>query len=134
MARRKKPAHSPLPNTGSEAIPPGATAQAADRPLNRGGGPPGSGAGPRHAAADEDSPAEEYGATDTNDPLADEPPERRSPEPDEEEGYGGFSGGAVGGSPAGVRSRGGHIHGGYAPGEGTRGDTTIGADPNAPTH
>src|SRR5688572_13047732 len=64
----QKPAHSHphVPNTGSEEIPPGATRAAADRPMHRGGGAPGSGAGPRHAAGDEGSPEEEYGPAESN--------------------------------------------------------------------
>ena len=40
------------PGTGAESIPPGATRQALDRPTDPGGGPPGSGAGPRHMSGD----------------------------------------------------------------------------------
>jgi hypothetical protein len=72
MARKKK-SGTPLSNTGSEPVPPGATKKAADRPRHRGGGAPGSGAGPRHAANDPGSPDEEYGAAETNQPLAEAP-------------------------------------------------------------
>jgi hypothetical protein len=131
MAKRKPPEH-PFPNTGSEPVPPGATRKAADRPRNPGGGPPGSGAGPRHAAADEDNPTEEYGATDSNEPLAEPPAE----EPDALElgpPYSGPSGGAVGGTPAEDRAVGGHTGRGIAPGGVHRGDSTVGADPDRPT-
>jgi len=126
MAGRKH-VRTPMPNTGSEEIPPGATRQAADRPVNPGGGPPGSGAGPRHAAGDEDSPVEEYGATDSNEPLADDPRDYST----DEDGppYAGHAGGAVGGAPAEGRASGGHTGRGIAPGRGKRPDTTIGSDP-----
>jgi len=42
-------------------------------------------------------------------------------------GYAGPSGGAVGGTPANMRSAGGHSHGGVAPGGEHRGDSTIGS-------
>jgi len=124
---RKKTTRTPMAPTGSEEIPPGATKQAFDRPLNPEGGPPGSGAGPRHAAGDEDSPIEEYGATDTNEPLADDPRDYTT----DEEGppYAGPSGGAVGGAPAERRATGGRTGRGIAPGRGKRPDTTIGSDP-----
>jgi hypothetical protein len=140
MARSKKPRKplrtaplAPLPNTGSEPIPPGATKAAADRPTNPGGGPPGSGAGPRHAADDPGSPTEEYGPTESNLPLADAP-EVREPEP-EQEGppYAGISGGAVGGTPAEGRSSGGRTGRGIDPGAAHRGDSTVGANPDSDT-
>jgi len=70
-AKKKRPATPTTPNPGNEEIPPGATTRAADRPIHQGGGPAGSGAGSRHAADDVGSPDEEYGAVDSNDPLAD---------------------------------------------------------------
>src|SRR5262245_15594861 len=45
-------------------------------------------------------------------------------------GYGGISGGAVGGTPAEGRAKGGHSRRGLAPGP-HRGDSTVGADPDA---
>jgi hypothetical protein len=124
-SKKKTPPDVPMtpPNTGTEPIPPGATTRAADRPLDPGGGPPGSAAGPRHAAADPGSPDEEYEATETNDPLLEPPPD------DSEDGppYAGPSGGAVGGTPAGKRSTGGHVTHGFNPGHSARGDSTIGA-------
>jgi len=128
---RKKNLRPQVPNTGSEEIPPGATTQAADRPLHQGGGAPGSGAGPRHAANDEGTPDETYGAIDSNDPLADgtlgEVPGGEDQGP-----YAGPSGGAVGGTPAQSRATGGRIGRGIAPG-GTRPvDSTIGSDPKEP--
>src|SRR5262245_19213558 len=131
MAKRKN--RSFAANTGSEEVPPGATTRAADRPLNPPGGGPGSGAGPRHAAGDEGSTEEEYGGVDSNQPAADEsvaPEEETLPE--EQDAYGGPSGGAVGGTPAGKRSRGGRIHGGIAPGTAHHPDTSVGVDPDEP--
>jgi hypothetical protein len=95
-----------VPNTGNEEIPPGATARAADRPIHRGGGPPGSGAGSRHAANDPGSPDEEYEAVDSNDPAADGTLVDQDAWREEElDAYSGFSGGAVGGTPANKRSK-----------------------------
>lgn len=116
----------PMPNTGSEPIPPGATAAAADRPIHKGGGPPGSGAGPRHAADDPGSPDEEYGAVDSNAPAA-EPPRERFDRLEQGPPYAGISGGAVGGFPAEGRAVGGNIERGYDPGSSHRGDSTLGS-------
>jgi hypothetical protein len=102
MNRKRKPMEE-IPVAGTAEIPPGATSAAADRPINRKRGAPGSGAGPRHAANDPGTPDESYGAVDSNDPLA----EREPDDPQQfEEGppYSGKSGGALGGSPAGLRS------------------------------
>jgi hypothetical protein len=129
--KKRQPYSTPMPNTGSEPIPPGATRRAADRPIDPGGGPPGSGAGPRHATNDPESPDEEYEATDTNEPLAEPPAEEPDPL---EQGppFAGPAGGAVGGAPAEGRSTGGAIHRGLAPGESHRGDSTIGATDSRP--
>src|SRR5437667_358743 len=79
----------PFPNTGNEPIPPGATKAAADRPRNPGGGAPGSGAGPRHAADDPGSTNESYEASESNEPLADgRPPELIWLEVPEDQYYG----------------------------------------------
>jgi hypothetical protein len=114
----------------SEDIPPGATRKALDRPLNPGGGPPASGAGPRHAAGDPGSEVESTGSTDTNQTIGSPPVEEEDPL---EQGppYSGISGGAVGGTPAEGRSSGGRTGRGIAPGT-HRGDSTIGADPHGP--
>jgi hypothetical protein len=128
MARAKKP-KDPLPNTGSEPVPPGATQRAADRPRNSGGGPPGSGAGPRHAADDPGSPNESYEGTDTNQPVAEDRADAGPASAEEGPPYAGRSGGAVGGSPAEGRSTGGRTGRGIAPGGVHRGDSTIGTDP-----
>jgi len=128
--RKQPPSHPHTPNTGNEEIPPGATTRAADRPVHQGGGAPGSGAGPRHAANDPGSPEEEYGATDTNEPIAEEPPEKPRPL---ENGppYAGHAGGAVGGTPAEKRASGGQIHRGITPENVHRGDSTVGTDPDS---
>ena len=126
----KKRMRTKFPNTGSEAIPPGATRKAAYEPLNPSGGPPGSGAGPRHAADDPGSPNESYEATNSNEPLADDMNAGSEPE---EQGppYTGPSGGAVGGTPAERRASGGKLRRGLKPGGVHRGDSTIGTDPNS---
>jgi hypothetical protein len=106
----KKTKPPKMPNTGNEPIPPGARTRASHRLIHQGGGPPGSGAGPRHAADDEGTPNEEYGAVDSNSPLADgtladpDVPVAEAPE-----AYGGAHGGAVGGTPAQKRTKGGQL-------------------------
>src|ERR1700704_3432061 len=85
---------SNFPNTGSEKIPPGATRKAAYEPLNPGGGAPGSGAGPRHAADDPGSPNESYEATDSNEPLA-EPPRDEQDRLEQGPPHAGVPGGAA---------------------------------------
>src|SRR5436309_5601590 len=128
--RKRRSRTFKFPNTGSETIPPGATRKAVYEPLNPSGEPPGSGAGPRHAADDPDSPNESYEATDSNQPLADDMNMNAGSEP-EQEGppYAGPSGGAVGGSPAERRSSGGKMRRGIKPGGIHRGDSTIGTNP-----
>ncbi len=126
----KKPRQAVARKVPGEEIPPGAMRKAFDRPLDPGGGPPGSGAGPRHAAGDPGSDIEETGRTDTREVLG-------SPAPEEEDvlekgpPYAGISGGAVGGSPAQGRSTGGRTGRGIAPGRTHRGDSTIGATPKS---
>jgi hypothetical protein len=127
MARAKKPRKI---ETAAHEVPPGATRKALDRPLDPGGGPPGSGAGPRHAAGDPGTEVEEPGAAETN-------PIDTVEEPEEEDvlekgpPYAGVSGGAVGGTPAEGRSSGGQTRGGISPGGIHRGDSTIGTDPES---
>jgi len=131
MARKKRPT---APDTRNAETPPGATTRAADRPIHSGGGPAGSGAGPRHAANDPGTPDEEYGAVDSNDPLADGTlVDQDAPIEEEAEGYGGFSGGAVGGTPARKRATGGHIAHGIRPGTTRHTDSTVGSDPETST-
>jgi len=135
---RKKDTRARLPNTGNEEVPPGATAAAADRPVHSGGGgAPGSGAGPRHASNDAGSAEEEYGPVDSNVPEADGTDTDLDAAPpgydEQQEGYGGPSGGAVGGTPAGKRSSGGRHGRGIRPGTARPGDSTVGADPERPT-
>jgi hypothetical protein len=126
MSKKGRPGEMKL----TDPIPPGATREAFDEPLDPGGGPPGSGAGDRHMAGD------------TGPELAAGPDEPTyndfSPTGEHEEeavGYGGRAGGAVGGTPAGGRVRGGNL----PPGEGLkpggvhRGDSTVGADPSEET-
>src|SRR5262245_26315578 len=105
MAKNANKKPKPGASARSEPVPPGATRKALDRPLNPGGGPPGSGAGPRHAAGDTGSDIEDYGYHDKSwtaaDPVSDDrdPLEKGPP-------YAGSSGGAVGGTPAEGRSAG----------------------------
>jgi len=101
--KAKPPSEVPVPNTGNEEVPPGARGQAFRRPESDEHGP-GEGAGPRHAANDVGAPDEEYGAVDSNEPLA-EPP---TDEATDEIAYAGRSGGAIGGTPANKRATEGH--------------------------
>ena len=127
-----KETRAAMPNTGSEPIPPGATVQAADRETTMAGAGEGLGTKePYHAANDPGSPDESYGATDSNEPLADmPPPEEELDELEKGPPYAGPSGGAVGGAVAEGRSSGGRIHGGFKPQGVHRGDSTIGTDPD----
>jgi hypothetical protein len=130
VTRKANKLKSPQTGSSSEGVPPGATRKALDRPLNPGGGAPGSGAGPRHAAGDPGSDIEETGEQDTDRSAASPPPEEEAPL---EMGppYGGSSGGAVGGTPAEGRSSGGRTGRGISPGGVHRGDSTVGADPES---
>jgi hypothetical protein len=141
MAKRKTRASKRRPpQPAPPPIPPGATTKASDRDV-RPGGPPPSDLGSHHAAGtpgggtevgglggtnvDEGSPRnadlEETMGTGTHAPEAE----------DADSGYGGPSGGAVGGSPAGKRSAGGRTHRGIKPGGVHRGDSTIGTNPDS---
>lgn len=116
------------PYAGDDEVPAGATRRAADRALSRGHGPPGSGAGPRHATNDPGTPDETYEAVDSNDPLAEPPTD--APVPLElGPPYSGFAGGAVGGTPAEGRSKGGHIGHGIGSEASHPGDSTVGTEP-----
>jgi hypothetical protein len=64
MASAKKKPRKKAGRPAREDIPPGATRKAFHRPLDPGGGPPGSGAGPRHAAGDPGSDIETTGRGD----------------------------------------------------------------------
>ena len=101
------------PPAWADNPPAGATRQAFDRPLERKGGAPGSGAGPRHAAGDPGDDNESTGRVDDLHHLAEPPPVE---EDALEQGppYAGPSGGAVGGTPAEKRSKGGHMRRGRA--------------------
>jgi hypothetical protein len=127
MARTNK-RRQPMPKTGSEDVPPGATRQAFDRDRDRDEEHgPGAGAGPRHAANDPGSPEEDYGPTDTNDPLAEGAADEGPGESNNAPPYSGPAGGAVGGSPAERRSSGGRTGRGLRPGGDRPGDSTIGS-------
>ncbi len=140
MARHKAK-DSAHPPANSEPVPPGATQKASDR-TSRPGGPPPSPLGDPHAAGTAGGGTEVGGLGGTN---VDEGSPRNAdleealgtgtqPEAeDQDDRYGGQSGGAVGGTPAGKRSSGGRTHGGLRPGGVHRGDSTIGSDPNRPT-
>ncbi len=105
-------------------------------------GPPGSGAGGIHAAGEPGGGSAIGGLAGSNEGDGTPDLERleeaggsgnfdqRLAEEDEE-AYSGHAGGAVGGTPAGKRARGGRTHGGIAPEEEThRGDSTVGSDPH----
>ena len=123
--RRRAPLRAPP--TWQDEVPAGATRAALDRPIEPAGGPPGSGAGPRHADTDPgtvfETTSRDYfeGSTDLP-PLEEEqdPLEKGPP-------YAGISGGAVGGAPAEKRSRGGRVGHGVRTRSNHRGDSTIGA-------
>jgi hypothetical protein len=116
--------------TRPDDTPVGATRAALDREDN-GGGPPGSPLGDPHAAGTPGGGTETGGLAGSNigdgSPVAEEG--RREDQEQEQEAYGGPSGGAVGGTPAEGRASGGHGHGGLAPGGEHRGDSTIGSKP-----
>jgi hypothetical protein len=84
------------------------------RGLEPGGGSPGSGGGPRHAADDIGTENETFGRTDmpwspASPPLEEEDPLEKGPP------YAGPSGGAVGGTPAQLRSAEGEVKHGPEP-------------------
>jgi hypothetical protein len=123
---------------GRKPIPPGATKRASDSDL-RPGEPP-SKLGDRHAIGTPLGGTEVGGLGGTN--IDDGSPDNADleeamgsgvyePEAEGDAPYGGISGGAVGGTPAEGRSSGGHIERGLAPGGVHRGDSTIGANPEA---
>jgi len=101
--RTKKSPREPVQTPPRTEVPPGATRKAFDRALDPGGGPPGSAAGPRHAADDTGSESETFGRSDSTLSAASAPVEE---EDWLEMGppYAGRSGGAVGGTPAQLRS------------------------------
>jgi hypothetical protein len=143
MARKDSKKHGK--QSKHQAVPPGATRKAFDRPESAGEGPPRRGRGDRYAAGTPGGGTEVGGLAGTN--IGDGDPDNADleevfgsgvEEPEEQdEGengppYSGPSGGAVGGSPAEGRSSGGNVHRGIAPGGVHRGDSTIGADPDMP--
>jgi len=137
-----------FPNTGNEPVPPGATNQASDRderpgrldhtPLDdrHGAGSPGGGLAPGGLAGTNYGEGSPDDAGDLTNPMGSGVEDRGPFEKDEEEEggppYAGHAGGAVGGSPAEGRSKGGRTGHGLAPGGTHRGDSTIGADPERP--
>lgn len=136
MARRKKNRDTDRGRSPLNPTPPGATRYASDHDL-RPGEPPDD-TGDPVAQGTPGGGTEVGGLAGTN--VGDGDPENADLEstfegPDrydvEEDGppYAGHSGGAVGGAPAEKRSKGGHVHGGLAPGDGHRGDSTVGSDP-----
>jgi hypothetical protein len=137
MARRKKNKDADQGRSPLNPTPPGATRRAFEHDL-RPGEPPDDSGDPT-AQGTPGGGTEVGGLAGTN--IGDGSPENADLEstfagPDrydlEEDGppYAGHSGGAVGGTPAEGRSSGGHVHGGLAPGAGSRGDSTIGSDPD----
>jgi len=121
-------------------IPPGATQRASDRD-ERPGGPPATPLDDRYGAGTPGGGTELGGLAGTNSGEGDPEDELEAlqaedgsgihpPEADEEDAYAGFSGGAVGGTPAEDRATGGKTGGGLDPGGSRRGDSTIGADPD----
>jgi hypothetical protein len=118
-----------------DVIPPGATPAAHNRPIHPGGGPPGSRAGPRHMAGEPGGGGASGNlgeGLDVDDQEVDSPRYDAGDDPAEGlDAYAGPSGGAVGGTPAGLRAKGGRTHGGLTPGGTHRGDSTIGGDPDA---
>ena len=121
----------------------GARAQASDR-TSRPGGPPATPLDDPFALGTPGGGSELGGLAGTNEgdgapdndaelsaAMAGEDLDAVPPEEEDATGYGGISGGAVGGTPAEGRSSGGATHGGIAPGGSHRGDSTVGADPDA---
>jgi hypothetical protein len=110
MAKQpSKPRAKRAKSSPQKEVPPGATRKAWDRSLDHGGGAPGSAAGPRHASDDEGSENEAFGRMDrtwtpASPPLDEEEPLESGPP------YAGLSGGAVGGTPAQLRSSEGPPH------------------------
>lgn len=134
-SKKSSPPHKPQP------IPPGATRKAMEEIPLPGNGPPPSDLGDPHASGTPGGGTEIGGLAGTNigegDPDVPELDETmgsgvnpiNEEEDEQEDAYGGPSGGAVGGTPAEGRSSGGHVHGGIAPGGSHRGDSTIGSKP-----
>jgi hypothetical protein len=130
-----------MPPQAPGEVPEGATQQASDR-TSRPGGPDASPLDDRYGAGTPGGGTEVGGLAGSNygdgTPDTEELNEAAAGggmelEADDEDGYSGFSGGAVGGTPAGRRSSGGRVHGGIAPGGVHRGDSTVGSDPDADT-
>jgi hypothetical protein len=140
--KRQPPAvdNPTVPGAPRQPVPEGATQKAFDR-TSRLGGPPATPAGDRHAQGTPAGGTEVGGLGGTN--IDEGSPQNADleevmsgdveEEAEDEGAYGGFSGGAVGGTPAGRRTSGGRTHRGLRPGGVHRGDSTIGSDPTRPT-
>lgn len=111
-----------------------------ERAPNEPPGAPGSGAGDRHAAGAPGGGSAVGGLAGTNinegspmnadlDAAGGSSDFDRTLDGDDDQAYTGIAGGAVGGTPAGKRARGGRTGRGIEPGDVHRGDSTIGADP-----
>jgi hypothetical protein len=137
MANKKqqKPTSVPVPNARDS----GTTQQASDR-TSRPGGPEHTELDDRYAAGTPGGGSEFGGLAGSNE--GDGSPEEANleevmgsgihePEAEGDAPYGGFTGGAVGGTPAQGRSSGGKIRGGLTPGGTHRGDSTIGSEPSS---
>jgi hypothetical protein len=137
MARRKK-ISDVSDNTRNDDIPPGATRAASDHDL-RPGEPPDRTPSGEEAVGTPGGGTEVGGLGGTNIDDGDftnanlEQALRSNPHADDDEDggppYAGHAGGAVGGTLADSRARGGHVRHGIAPGGVTHGDSTIGHDP-----
>jgi len=134
-ARKQKPAR----DDGRERIPPGATKQASDR-TSRPGGPGHTKLDDRHAAGTPGGGTEVGGLAGTNSDAGDVEDEMAglaeaggtgtaAPEAEGGPPYAGNAGGAVGGTPAEERSRGGRTGRGLRPGGDHPSDSTIGTEP-----
>lgn len=135
MANKKsqKQRQETFPN----AVDSGTTQKASDR-TSRPGGPEHTELDDRYAAGTPGGGSEYGGMAGSNE--GDGSPEEceleevmgsgiHEPEAEGDAPYGGFTGGAVGGTPAEGRSTGGRIRGGLSPDGTHRGDSTIGSEP-----
>jgi len=141
MARRHRPLR--IPDTGDPSqTTKGTSTKASDRDERPDGKPPHTPLTDRYAAGTPGggSAVGGLGGTDINegspqnDNLAKHEgngEEDTVPDLESEDAFAGPSGGAVGGTPAGKRSRGGTTHHGLRPGGVHRGDSTIGTNPDS---
>lgn len=127
MTRKRNRSPSPEPIPKPDATPPGATQAAFDRDRDeKHGGPPHTRLVDPHVTGEDENDLPTGlvgGENDVRDVEGEDLLENGPP-------YAGHSGGAVGGTPAERRSRGGKVKGGIAPSSGTRNvDSTIGHNP-----